>query len=169
MLKLLITDTSIWIDLIKHGLLDAFFKLPYSIYAVDFVQDNEVIGVNWSIFAQKGLQIIELTQSEILDLYNLKQSQLHTSLPDLASYYAAIKINGILLTGDKALRRFAEERLEVHGLLWVIDLFVHFQTLTPEDASICLELMLRDPNTRLPKTECIRRINKWRSQHQERK
>lgn len=162
-LKLLITDTSIWIDLIKRGLLDAFFELPFSIYAVDFVRDNEVIGVNWSTLAEKGLQLIELSPSEILDLYNLKQAQPCTSLPDIASYVAAIKINGILLTGDKALRSFAEERLEVHGLLWVIDLFVHYQILTPEDASICLELMLRDPNTRLPKDECTKRINKWRS------
>ena len=54
-IKLLITDTSIWIDLIKHGLLDAFFKLPYSINTADFVQDNELVGVNWSILTHKGL------------------------------------------------------------------------------------------------------------------
>lgn len=162
-IKLLITDTSIWIDLIKHGLLDAFFKLPYSINAADFVQDNEFVGVNWSILIRKGLQIIELTPIEILNLYDLHQSHHNTSIPDLASYVAALKINGILLTGDKALRKFAEENLEVHGLLWVIDLFVHFQILTPQDASICLELILRDPNTRLPKAECIKRINKWQN------
>ena len=162
-IKLLITDTSIWIDLIKHGLLDAFFKLPYSINAADFVQDNEFIGVNWSILAHKGLQIIELTPTEILYLYDLRQSHQNTSVPDLASYIAAIKTNGILLTGDKALRKFAEVSLEVHGLLWVIDLFIQFQILTPQDASICLELILRDPNTRLPKAECIKRINKWQN------
>lgn len=106
-----------------------------------------------------------MTPSEISDLYGLRQSHLNPSLPDLASYVSALKVNGILLTGDKTLRKFAEEKLEVHGVLWVIDLFVNFQILAPKDAGICLELMLRDPNTRLPQDECIMRIKKWKSQH----
>ena len=32
----LVTDSNIWIDLIKAGLIDLFFKLPYSIFASDF-------------------------------------------------------------------------------------------------------------------------------------
>ena len=161
-LNVLITDTNIWIDLIKGGLLDAFFELPYSINASDLVRDYESIGISWRALAQKGLQFIELTPTEIGDLYRLHQSLPKPSIPDLASYLVAVKTIGILLTGDKALRVFAEQKIEVHGFLWVVDKLVNLHIITARDASNCLELMLQDPKTRLPKRECNKRINKWR-------
>lgn len=117
--------------------------------------------MSWDILEQKGLQFIDLTDEEVGELYNLSQSHRNTSTPDLASFFVARKTTGILLTGDKSLRTFAETHVEVHGFLWVIEQIVNGNFLTPKNAIACLELLQQDPNTRLPVDECKKLIKKW--------
>lgn len=158
----LVTDSNIWIDLLNGGLIDLFFKLPFSFFAPDFLKSYESIGVSWIALENKGLQFIGLDENEMSKLFELRQLLHQPSLADLASFMIAKKVGGILLTGDKNLSNFAVKSIEVHGFLWVMDRLVGYSIITNQEAYECLSLLLQDQKTRLPKNECEKRLKKWK-------
>lgn len=83
------------------------------------------------------------------------------SIADLASFLVAEKIGGILLTGDYDLRNLAKKHLEVHGFLWIMDQLVDNEVVSKKEAHECLTMLMQDPNTRLPKNECEKRLRNW--------
>jgi len=162
MVAILVTDTSIWIDLIKSGLLENFFNLPYTICTSVFIKEYETIELDWDELSIKGLHFLELSEEEIGILYDLKQAKRKLSLPDIASYLNALDVKGILLTGDQNLRSFAKNYVEVHGFLWVIDMIVGKKLINPLIAIKIIKDLLEDPNVRLPLVECKIYIKKWK-------
>jgi predicted nucleic acid-binding protein len=67
-----------------------------------------------------------------------------------------------MLTGDRKMREIAEEvGIEVRGSIWIIDELLKNDLITPEKAISLLE-QLMFTNSRLPKNEIERRINKLR-------
>ena len=162
--KIIVVDTSIWIDLSKTGLIDLIFNLPYSLIVTDFVLRHEKINnIEWVILEQKGLTFQELDSQEIANLYDLFQKHRNISLVDLAMFSVARKMGAILLTGDNNLRVFAATELEVHGLLWALDEMVDQSILNPNLAISRLSYILELPNIRLPRNECAQYIKKWRN------
>ena len=161
---LLVIDSSIWIDLVKSDLLDAFFRLPCSFFAADLVSVYESVGVDWDVLVSKGLHLLGLSEEEMGILVSIRQDHQNTSVPDLASFLIAQKTKGVLLTGDRNLLNFAETQVEVHGFLWVMEQLVNENLLTPEGAINCLEQLRQDPNFRLPVDECQKMIRIWRKQ-----
>lgn len=160
---ILVVDTSIWIDLSNTRLIDRFFELPYSFFVTDFVQSNEWIHIDWVTLKQKGLLFQELDPQEVVDLYQLHQDHHSTSLIDLAMFFVARKVQGILLTGDDRLRKFAVSEMEVHGFLWAMDEMVDKSILDPNLAISRLNQILELPNTCLPQNECAAYIKKWKN------
>lgn len=158
----IITDSSIWIDIIKSNLLKDFFLMPYSICTPDFLKGYESVNVGWEDLEENGLHFINLSGDEIAELYMVSRSQKSLSLADLASVFVAKKTCGILLTGDKRLRTYAEQSVEVHGLLWLMDQMINEQIIFPLIAIQKLERLMLDPKVRLPKTECEQYLKKWR-------
>ena len=69
----------------------------------------------------------------------------------------------MLLTGDSGLRALAEiNRLEVHGILWVIDQ-IHNMGLAPAEVLLAvLDDFAHDPSVRLPRRELAARIRRYR-------
>ena len=159
--KILVVDTSIWIDLSNAGLVDSFFMLPYTIIVTDFVHSKEYIRFGWRVLEQKGLRFQGLDPQEVAGLYALSQKRRKISLVDLAMFIVARKVQGILLTGDNDLRQLALQELEVHGFLWVMDEMVSLTILEPTDAIALLQSILKLPTTRLPKSKCEKTIKKW--------
>ena len=162
--KILVVDTSIWIDLSTVRLIDLFFNSPYSILATDFVQTEEPIHINWRNLEEKGLQYQSLSPLEVGELYNLRQIQRKTSLVDLAMFFVAQKTNGILLTGDKDLRNYAQQYIEVHGFLLILNELVDLSILSTSRAISELQHILQLSNTRLPQKECEQLITRWKNQ-----
>jgi len=158
---LLITDSSIWIDLIKGGLLDAFFRLPYLFCTSSYTMGYESVGVNWDTLEARGLQFLGLSGEENAHLYTIRQSHHHLSVPDIASFIIALRTSGILLTGDQNLRKLASVSVEVHGFLWVMEQLVNENIVLPVIAIEILERLLKDPNVRLPKKESELHLKKW--------
>lgn len=157
-----VTDTSIWIDLKKCGLIRIFFELPYLICTSDFIKEYESAGVIWEDLERQGLQFIGLGGDESVELYNLKKIYSGPSLPDIASYLVARKLNGILLTGDKSLRNLAGKALEVHGFLWVMNQMVIGKRLPPILAIEKLEQIMQDDEFFVPRDLCMDQIRIWR-------
>ncbi len=72
------------------------------------------------------------------------------------------KHSGKLLTGDAALRKHAEQnKIMVHGILWVFDELVDQRIITRIQAHDKLTRLL-SINPRLPGVECKKRLKKWK-------
>ena len=165
--KLVVSDTNIFIDLIHMGLLGDFFLLPFDITTVDFVirelkragQKDVVLEYE----AGKQLTVVEFSESEIVDIFNLKQSASgNLSFQDCAVWYCAKKTNATILTGDSALTiRAKEDNVEVHGLLYVLDQMVCHNIIPTNLAADKLEELAKE-NKRLPEDIINEFIHKWR-------
>ena len=87
---------------------------------------------------------------------------LRLSIQDLAALIVARENGAILLTGDRRLSELAaQQNLEAHGVLWLLDLMVAQKVLTGHEAADGLEAISR-MGARLPPSECQQRLRLWR-------
>ena len=158
--SVLVTDTNIWIDLENGGILADVFGLPYHFLIPDFAI-LELIHPSWETLHGLGLEDNELKAEQVIELAYLRQLHKSLSITDLAAFLLAKTLKAILLTGDWRLNELAiANGLTAHGVLWVLDVMVYFQTLTPGQAATALRRML-DQGARLPEDECNRRLSSW--------
>jgi predicted nucleic acid-binding protein len=112
-------------------------------------------------FIEEGqLQIQSIDEDDFLSIYQIQVQRPQLSEQDCSAFYQAQKLDAILLTSDKVLRRLAQQKaLEVHGHLWVFDEMVAAGTLSPKAAIQKLDELCEEVNPRLglPKGECERR------------
>lgn len=125
-MNLIITDSNVFFDIISIGALPEFFALDYEIGTTDFVYDeilhSDQKEVITSFIRAKKLMIYSLSPEEVEEVNNFKTTRNFKGLTDKTVLWKALKLKCILLTGDKKLRREAEElNIEVHASLWVIE------------------------------------------------
>ena len=164
-MKIIISDTNIFIDLIELEIFEGLFQLPLEIQTTDFVVYTELDEIKQAVILQAALQkkltIIESSAEETQEIEKIFNEVKKISITDSSVYYFAKKENAIVLSGDGGLRKFAEgKRLEVRGIIWVFDLFdkhkIYSRKVLVEKMEKLLEI-----NSRLPKNECEKRIKKW--------
>lgn len=167
-MKILVNDTNIFIDLRSVGLLEEMCRLPYEIHTVDFVvaeiADADQRRIFDELVAQGGIFIDGFTADEVIEIVEEHSSVSgNLSIPDCSVCYFARKHNVPMLTGDRRLRRYAEEQsIEVHGILFIFDELVRHDIISTSMAADRLEELFAI-NARLPKTEIRNRINRWKS------
>ena len=168
--KLVVNDANIFFDLMNSGLLDKFFELPWSIHTTDFVfaeikREEQLNQLKYFENASK-LKIKKFPPEEIQEI-NLMYQKYRTkiSLQDYSVWYYAKKISARLLTGDSKLRFLAEQEITVSGILYIFDNLVNDGIINKKDAIKKL-LQLIEQNKRLPLNECQLRIDKWKSETQ---
>lgn len=167
-MKILVNDTNIFIDLHSVGLLEEMCRLPYEIHTVDFVvaeiADADQRRIFDELVAQGGIFIDGFTADEVIEIVEEHSSVAgNLSIPDCSVCYFARKHNVPMLTGDRRLRRYAEEQsIEVHGILFIFDELVRHDIISTSMAADRLEELFAI-NARLPKTEIRNRINRWKS------
>jgi predicted nucleic acid-binding protein len=163
-MKLVISDTNIFIDLINIDLLDDFLKLEYEFHTTDFVL-NEISDEQNKILAQKveenKIVIDKAEADELSEIIELQSKKKALSIIDFSVYYFAKKQNGMILAGDKSFRTYAtEQQIEVKGILWILDEILDKKILE-ENKMIEKLNLLTTTNKRLPKEECDKRLKKW--------
>ena len=167
-MKILVNDTNILIDLHSVGLLEEMCRLPYEIHTVDFVvaeiADADQRRIFDELVAQGGIFIDGFTADEVIEIVEEHSSVSgNLSIPDCSVCYFARKHNVPMLTGDRRLRRYAEEQsIEVDGILFIFDELVKHDIISTSMAADRLEELFAI-NARLPKAEIRERINRWRS------
>lgn len=167
-MKILVNDTNFFIDLHSVGLLEEMCRLPYEIHTVDFVvaeiADADQRRIFDELVAQGGIFIDGFTADEVIEIVEEHSSVSgNLSIPDCSVCYFARKHNVPMLTGDRRLRRYAEEQsIEVHGILFIFDELVRHDIISTSMAADRLEELFAI-NARLPKTEIRNRINRWKS------
>lgn len=94
--KVLVSDTNIWIDLHRSGLLEAAFGLPHAFATTDFVW-RELHTPPGRALTEMGLRVEGIGNDEMLTLLELRQTLNNSSLADVPCYFLA-KERGWLAT-----------------------------------------------------------------------
>lgn len=150
------------------GLLGDFFLLPFDIYTVDFVvRELKKTGQKDAVMAfemKKRLTVFKFSTAELEDIFNLQQSaQGNVSFQYFSIWFCAKKHSACILTGDMALTKNARaDKIEVHGLLYVLDQLVQHGIVPPELIVEKLEILVEE-NKWLPEKIVAEFILKLRS------
>jgi rRNA-processing protein FCF1 len=156
-MKLFITDTNVFFDLMNIEALPEFFGLEFEICTTDFVL-NEILRLEQaeqikSFIRSKQLTVFNFSSDEMEEVVNLKTKRTLRRIADKSVLWKALQLKCLLLTGDKSLRNEAEENgLEVHGSIWVVMLLVDTKLLNVVKGIELLE-RLKIVNDSLPKDE----------------
>lgn len=164
--RIVVSDASCLIDLRKASLLEVFLRLPYECLIPDTLFDEELLKFS---AAQKrsllrgGLKVVELPGEGVERARQIAREFPHLSVHDGFAFALAESRPGcILLTGDGPLRAFArEQKIEVHGVLWVIDeLHVH-KIGAAGTLHSALQVLAKDPTVRLPQDELTAYLRRY--------
>ena len=121
-MTILVSDTSVIIDLERGQLLDACFRLPHELAVPDLLYDRELAEFGGQNLVKLGLRVEELTAAELTAVQTVRRAHPKLSVPDSYAYALASGRQWTLLTGDAELRAVAQaEALPFFGTLWVCD------------------------------------------------
>lgn len=164
--QVVISDSSCLIDLRKTSLLDAFVRLPYELLIPNTLFEEELLqfsATQKKALIRGGLKVVDLPGESVLRARQVARDMPHLSIHDGFAYALAESRPGcILLTGDGPLRTFARrQKIEVHGVLWVID-ELHANAISAAGTLLAaLQAMASDPTVRLPPQELAAYLKRY--------
>jgi|SRR6516164_151205 hypothetical protein len=162
-MKILVSDTSVLIDLERGGLLDSCFKLPFEFAVPDLLYARELAEFGGPELVAQGLRVEELTGDEVGLAQRVRGDHPRLSLPDAFAYSLASSRGWILLTGDGELRSLAQtQQVQCFGVLWVLDQLFEGKVIGPAAIATGLEAIAAHPRCRLPKAEIHVRLLRYR-------
>jgi hypothetical protein len=168
-MKVLVSDTSVLVDLERGDFLDACFGLPYEFAVPDLLYVRELKDFGGAELVARGLRIEQLTGDEVLIAQNIRGIRPVLSLPDAFAYALASSRGWWLLTGDGELRELARaEHVTFHGVLWVLDNL--FDARIVETALLVsgLEAIAAHPRCRLPRADIQSRLERYKRSFEDR-
>ena len=164
-MRIAVKDSSILIDLAEADLLGLWFQLKIETHATDFVLHEVSRGQQWaqiSPFVDAGLIQHHATPSAEMSAVVAFSQENGISVSDASGVLPAQRLQAILLTGDRRMRRTAESaQIEARGLLWIFDLLVE-RAVLPRHAAAERLARLCSGGSRLPSAECESRLKDWR-------
>lgn len=149
MKPLLISDANILIDLEDGDLITTLFKLPFQFQVPDMLFVDELEETHGYLL-DCGLQLGELSPEFMAEVEQLIQRYSQPSRYDCMALSLAKQQQCPLLTGDRALRKAAEQELiEVKGTLWIVTQLLEHTVITPHTARSAY-LKMKNKGRRLP-------------------
>jgi predicted nucleic acid-binding protein len=163
-MNLIVTDSSVFFDIIKIQALPEFFDLDIEVCTTDFVQkeilESEQRKQIEHFIRLKKLTVFEMSAEEIDEVIQFKTNRVFRTLIDKTVLWKAKQLGCPLLTGDAKLRNEATEQgVKVHGSLWVVMQLVKHEIVDKKKGIEYLE-KLRIINDRLPVEEIEKLIKK---------
>lgn len=157
-----VSDTSVLIDLERASLLTASFRLRCRFAVPDVLYQRELRAFGGEDLRKRGLGVEALDSAGVTLAMGYRRSYPGLSLPD-AFALALAKSNGwTLLTGDAELRQVAKsEVVECHGVLWLLDRMLEEEILSRHALRAGLHTMSSHPRCRLPRSGVQRRLRAW--------
>lgn len=157
-MAVLVSDTSVIIDLDRGELLEHLFQLPYDFCVPDLLYKKELAGELGDRLRSLGLDVIELSPAELSRATSLRREVKVLSTPDTFAFSLAEARRWTLLTGDGALRNLcAQQGVEMHGVLWIIEEFDREGIADAGFLHTALTAINDHPRCRLPAAD-VRRI-----------
>jgi predicted nucleic acid-binding protein len=158
-MRVLVLDTSVIVDLERGGLLEAVFALSLELAVPDLLYRRELEEYRGNRLVELGLRVEELDEDGVKLALNYRQRASKLSLPDTFALALAKSAGFVLLTGDALLRELATaEKVECHGVLWVMDQMFSEGVVQPQHLHTGLSAIARHPRCRLPKDEIASRL-----------
>lgn len=163
-MKIAVTDTNIFIDLIKTNLLINLFKIGVSITTTEEVI-NELLDYQQAVlspFIESGNLIVSNFSADDIGPIERWPIPRGLSVVDVDLFlFAKTGGNYLILTNDQLLRSTCQHyHIEAHGMLWLMDLFFENGLSTGLELCEALSLLMKGFH-RLPVLECKNRLIKW--------
>jgi hypothetical protein len=161
-MAVLVSDSSVLIDLERGGLLEAAFLCGQTLVVPDLLYEAELREPNGPYLIELGLSVTELTPDELQLAQNVQNTRQALSPADCFALACASRPNHILLAGDGPLRAEAGARnIGCSGLLWFLDQMLQSGKVT--EAVLCegLTRLSQHRRCRLPKAEVEKRRKLW--------
>jgi predicted nucleic acid-binding protein len=156
-MKIAVTDANIFIDILFLELHVYLPDLDLDIYTTRLVfgelEEDQIAKL-------EGVIVYQFSDEEqvTLDEFQVKKG---LSDADHSVIFLAELLAAMVISGDSLVRKTCQERkLEVHGILWLLDECIRKNHLTPEQAHLKLT-QLMEVNNRLPKKDCDERLEIW--------
>lgn len=161
---ILVSDTSILIDLERGGLLESAFSCGLTMVVPDLLYERELEPENGPFLRRLGLGVVALTAEEVAFAQRLRTERKALSLPDCFALSCATRPDHALVTGDKILRGEATVRQRtVYGLLWILDQMAASGNISTTILHEGLTRISTDRRCRLPHAEVLARLDAWAS------
>lgn len=161
-MSILVSDTSILIDLERAGLLGEMFLLPSEFAVPDLLYERELAGDLGDRLVRLGLRVEVLTPTELRRATTFRRQHARLSVPDTFAFALAESRGWGLLTGDGTLRTLAAAKeIEMHGVLWVFDRLADGNHVGPDRLHGGLTTLSAHPRCRLPASEVQRRLARF--------
>lgn len=161
-MRVLVSDTSVLVDLERGNLLQAAFLLPLEFAVPDVLYHRELEDFGGQQLTDLGLRIEELPPEGVLLSMNFRDRKPGLSIPDTFAAALAKTQGWALLAGDGLLRELAaEEALECRGVLWLMDLMLEKAVVEPQVLLEGLSCIAEHPRCRLPKREIRARLEHY--------
>ncbi|MCF7701591.1 hypothetical protein GLR48_20250 [Loktanella sp. M215] len=161
-MQVLVSDTSVLIDVERASLTERLFDLPYEFVVPDLLFEAELLDWMGPDLIERGLRIEELTAHELALATQLKRQRAMLSTPDVFAFCLAAERGWILITGDGALRKEAKrQQLKMHGVLWIFDEMERHHVCSAATLRSGLEAVRDHPRCRLPLREINFRLARY--------
>ena len=163
-MTILVSDSSVLIELSKRVLLDGMFELQFQFAVPDLLFEEELIDLG--IYSRQdlldlGLQVEALDADGVATAMSYQSRRPALSLVDSFALALASLHGWELLTEDRGMRSFAQsEGIPHHDVLWVIDHMSAAGILDPSQVIVALEAMQDDPRCPVPKHELRIRLRR---------
>jgi hypothetical protein len=152
----LVSDTSVIIDLERGTLLDDLFRLPFEFAVPDLLFRRELAGPLGDRLVALGLRV------ELIRATTVRRQRKDLSTADTFAFAIAEGRGWPLLTGDGGLRRLASEcQVTFHGVLWICDQFEEGLHVPLPRLHAGLTALSSHPRCRLPPAEVRRRLDRY--------
>jgi hypothetical protein len=157
---IVVSDTSVLVDLERGHCLEACFKLPDCEFIVpDLLYKRELAEAGGPQLCKLGLKVEALSSAEVSAAQTVRQGHPKLSLPDAYAIALARSRTWTLLTGDGELRGLAKQyEVEMHGVLWVFDQLFQLEVLDGSTLVTGLTAASKHPRCRLPKADVQARL-----------
>lgn len=161
-MKILVSDTSVLIDLERGGFLNSCFRLPLQFAVPDLLYVRELAEFGGPELVKRGLLVEELTAEELSIAQEVRGAHPKLSLPDAFAYSLASVRGWTLLTGDGELRTLAQaNQIPFFGVLWLLDQFLDTKVVEGAALARGLQTIADHPRCRLPRVEVLARLERY--------
>jgi hypothetical protein len=159
---ILVSDTSVLIDLERGQLLEATFALSWEFAVPDLLYKRELRDHNGPELLRLGLRVESLDGDGVQTALGYQARMPALSLADTFALALAKINNWTLLAGDGELRKLAAtEAVDYHGVLWLFDQLLTQQAVAVEMLHRSLTAIANHPRCRLPVREVRERLDHY--------
>lgn len=163
-MTILVSDTTVILDLDRGEVLDSVFSLSRPFAVSDLLYERELPQSLRSRMTALGLVVETLSDEEVSEAMHYRRGDNSLSAPEAFAFTLARKRKWGVLAGEGGLRRAAlAGQLEVLGFLCILDRLEAESICDCSVLAAALDKAASRPRCRLARQEIDKRLNRYRA------